>query len=226
MAANFDRVAPVYSILEHVAFADAMQRRRTAFLAELSACRRAIIAGEGTGSFLRAFRSVNPSADVHVIDSSSRMLQRAATRDPARGGGANASRNTRFHHADILNWTQPDADGFDLIVTHFFLDCFTPGDLETVVSTLSGMAVADSRWLVSDFQQPAAGWKAWRAALWIRGLYLFFRWTARLPARRLTDPAPPLKRNGFELARRETACGELLFSELWIRSRSFIRFGH
>jgi hypothetical protein len=48
-------------------------------------------------------------------------------------------------------------------------------------------------------------------------MYVFFRRITRIPARRLTDPAPLLGAAGFVLARRRTLEWGLLRSDLWVR---------
>lgn len=213
MTANFDGVAPYYSALEWIGFGNAMQDCRVAFLHEIGPCRRVLVPGEGVGTFLRAFRETNPSAEVHVIDASIGMLRRAEKSVRATDAHPNGPQ-TFFHHADILKWENPSGDGFDLVATHFFLDCFEPSTLDRVVQHIAAMTRRNARWLISDFQHPATRWKAWRARLWIRALYLFFRATTGLKARHLTSPTPLLERAGFELVNRRESCDDMLYSDL------------
>jgi hypothetical protein len=144
------------------------------------------------------------------------MMQ--AARACLRQGGVEESR-AEFIHADLLDWAAP-AGEFDLIVTHFFLDCFRPEQLERLLPKLSGAAAPASCWLLADFQEPAAGPARWRARAILEIMYLFFGWATALPASQLTPPDPLLAREGFRLGRRRTFDWGLLHSDLWIRGGS------
>jgi ubiquinone/menaquinone biosynthesis C-methylase UbiE len=96
---------------------------------------------------------------------------------------------------------------YDLIVTHFFLDCFDENDLEPLIARLADAAAPGARWLVSEFR--GNGWL-------VRALYLFFRIVTGLRTLRLVDHHPLLQRHGFRLVHREHAWRGLLASELWV----------
>jgi ubiquinone/menaquinone biosynthesis C-methylase UbiE len=121
-----------------------------------------------------------------------------------------------FIHGDALRWRVP-RQTFDLIVTHFFLDCFRPSEIEELVASFAQAARANAVWLLADFQIPAAGLFRMRAQLihWI--MYRFFRIVTALPARRLTPPDPLLRAANFALRERRVSEGGLLHSDLWQR---------
>jgi hypothetical protein len=72
-----------------------------------------------------------------------------------------------------------------------------------------------------DFRVPPAGRRRLAARLLLAGLYGFFGVAARLPARRLTDPAPMLAAEGFALADEVSRLRGLLSARLWGRG-SFV----
>src|SRR3974390_1877768 len=126
---SFDLLAPHYRWMECILAGNKMQSCRTAFLRELSHCQKVLIVGEGNGRFLAACRQYLNSPEITCVDSSSRMLQLARqrlTREQAE------CRNVEFIHADALEW-EPPIGSYDLVVTHFFLDCFQPEQLENLV---------------------------------------------------------------------------------------------
>ncbi len=208
---NCDPLARWYRWLEYAGFGRALERRRTAFLAAMTTARQVLVLGDGDGRFLSAFLQTNRHAEVDTVDSSAAMLtlarQRVSDTDTPR---------VRFHHADATRW-QPPAVSYDLIVTHFFLDCFTNGELRPLVARLSAFAAPGARWVVSEFHQPDAGLAAWHARAWIAGLYAFFRVVTGLRVRRLPDHAATLATAGFRLEREEIARFGLLTSQLWRR---------
>lgn len=210
---NCDSLARWYRTLEYAGFGRALERRRTAFLGQMSTARRVLVLGDGDGRFLAAFLRVNPTAEVDSVDSSAAMLALAHGRVEKAGAA-----RVRFHHADAGRW-QPPADDYDLIVTHFFLDCFTDAELRPLVARLAGHAAPDARWIVSEFRQPARGPAAWHARAWLAGLYAFFRVATGLRVRRLPDHAAALGAVGFRLESETVARFGLLTSQLWRRAR-------
>jgi len=208
---SFDRLAPHYRWMEAVLAGGKLQRCRTAFLDEAKTARRALIVGEGNGRFLSVLLRVNPSVRVLCVDGSARMLERACARLAREGLNVH---QVEFLHADATTWSPPRA-GFDLLVTHFFLDCFRPEQLAEIVGRLSAAAAPDARWLIADFCEPAQGPARWRARSMLALMYWFFRAITGLPARRLTPPDSFLEQHGFQLQSRRRAEWGLLHTDVW-----------
>ncbi|MEO7317421.1 MAG: class I SAM-dependent methyltransferase, partial [Chthoniobacteraceae bacterium] len=198
MLTAFDFIAPHYRWIELLCAGSLLQRCRTAFVGEIAPPRRVLIVGEGNGRFLAELLRRHPTASVTCVDASAAMLRLAGARLAADGLDV---RRVKFIHADLSAWTPPRA-AFDLIATHFFLDCFRADQLAPIVARLAEAAAPGARWLVSDFHEPAAGFAKWRARIIIQSLYFFFRIVARLPARRLTPPDDFLTSQGFTLRER------------------------
>lgn len=211
--ASFDLLAPVYPALERLLAGRRLQRCRTAWIDELADARRLLIAGVGHGPALAPVLRRHPQLRVTCVDASARML--AVARRRARDAGADPGR-VEFIHAALPGW-QPPPGAYDAIATHFFLDCFTPAQLEAVVATLGRAAAPGVRWIVSDFTLPARGPARWRALLVHRLMYAFFRFATRLPASRVTPPDDLLVAHGFQLLRRQVFDWGLLHADLWRR---------
>lgn len=203
---SFDRVAPFYRALERLVFGDQLQQARLAFLEEIERPRRVLIVGEGDGRFLAEFVRRHPQARVDCVDASARMIDFARS----RSGGSEIN----FVHADFSTLSL-EPDHYDLIVTHFFLDCFAGAALREVVQRLAAGATADAVWLLADFRVPEGGWQRSHARFWIRAMYLFFGLVSGLEARRLDDPAPFLRENGFACKRERTSCFGMIQSSVW-----------
>ena len=154
-----------------------------------------------------------PEAAIVAVDSSARMLDAARNRltraglDPAR---------VQFVQANLLEWAPPPA-AFDLIVTHFVLDCFPDDQLAAVVPRLAGAAAPGAQWLLADFQLAPSGPARWRSRCILALLYAFFRVFSRLPASSLGCPNALLEKAGFRLHRRQESEWRLLKSEWWQR---------
>lgn len=195
---NCDRIAPWYRWIEYAGFGRALERRREAFLSNVSDARRVLALGDGDGRALTALLAAAPHACVDYIDISARMLELAR----ARAG----IERVAYRQQDARTALLPETE-YDLIVTHFFLDCFDKTDMEPLIARLSDAANPQARWVISEFR--GNGWL-------VRALYVFFRVATGLRTRRLVDHHPLLKRHGFRLARHEDAWRGLLASELWV----------
>jgi SAM-dependent methyltransferase len=202
---NFDRLAPHYDWMEALTAGQRLQRARLAWLDALDGRRRILSAGEGHGRFAAACAARFPDAELTCLERSPRML--AAGR--ARTGPVH------WQLGDVLTWTPTGR--YDAVVTCFFLDCFPPAMLATVVGRLADCAAKDAVWLVTDFAIPDRGLAHWRARA-VHGLmYAFFRRMTGLPAQRLTPPDGLLRQHGFRLAGRRESNAGLLRADLWRR---------
>ena len=210
---SFDVLAPHYRWMEFVLAGEKLQRCRTAFLAQAAGVERVLILGEGNGRFLAACRQALPMTSVTCVDASARMLGLARGR--LRRRELDASR-IEFVNVDALDWSPP-ANTFDLIVTHFFLDCFAPNELGTLIAKLAQAARPKAMWLLADFQVPSAGLARVRAQVIHRIMYGFFRSATGLSARRLTSPDSFLMAQHFALRERRLSEWGLLRSDWWAR---------
>ncbi len=210
---SFDDIAPWYRTLETIAFGDDLQRARVAWLGAIGTPRRALIIGEGNGRFLCELLRAHPTIEVDCVDSSRRMLELARQRVERRSP-ADASR-VRFVQSDIAFWAAESE--YDLIVTHFLLDCFPGDQIANVVTTLSQSTAADAVWLLADFCIAATGVRRLHSRIWLAIMYRFFRCTAKIEARELVDPSPFLRGAGFALTGQRFFRLAMLKSELWQR---------
>jgi len=208
---SFDVLAPHYRWMELVSAGEKLQRCRTAFLSRVPAAKNILILGEGNGRFLFECRRQFPRAAITVVDASARMIELARKRLARCGVKTD---RIDFIRADALTW-RPPARAFDLIVTHFFLDCFRPDQLELLIPKLALAAAPNAHWLLADFQAAAAGWRRGRSRVILWLMYRFFIALTRLPARTLTAPDFFLEQQGFELREREIYDWELLRSDCW-----------
>ncbi|MBA3650081.1 MAG: class I SAM-dependent methyltransferase [Chthoniobacterales bacterium] len=205
---SFDRVAPLYRALERLVFGDQLQQARLAFLEKIERPRRVLIVGEGDGRFLAECVRRHPRAMIDCVDASARMIDFARS----RSGGPEIN----FIHADFSTLSL-ESDQYDLIVAHFFLDCFAGAALCDVVEKLGRAATHDALWLLSDFRIPDFGWSRLWARFCIRTMYLFFGLVSGLGTQRLEDPSPGLRSAGFERVSQRLTRGGMIKSELWRR---------
>ncbi len=207
--ANFDRVARPYRWLEYMSFGPWLARCRNAQLAHLTGTRHALLLGDGDGRFLARLLAANPTLTADVVDSSHAML----TLLDRRLRKSQVHQRIRLHNADALNWNPTGS--YDLIVSHFFLDCFSPHQLEQLFDSVLPHALPGAQWVVSEFAIPRNPFAAWFAHRIIRWLYRAFGWTTGLRVRALPDYAASLLRRGLMLSQDQSYLAGLLRSQQW-----------
>jgi ubiquinone/menaquinone biosynthesis C-methylase UbiE len=157
----------------------------------------------------------HPGVQVDCVDSSKRMLELARQR--IENELPDRRDQVRFLHQDITTWAPPE-NHYDLVVTHFVLDCFPQAELALVVKNLAAAAKPDADWLLADFRLPDREFTRLRARVWLAAMYQFFRFTARISATELIDATPYLEATGFALARQHLFRNGMLKSDLWRRA--------
>jgi SAM-dependent methyltransferase len=210
--AKFDRLSQVYRWMEYFSFGPYLQQCRNLRINDMVACRRALVYGDGDGRFLAELVRRAPEIRATTVDASNKMLDRLARRLPS---GA----QVRLLHADALECEPagfPDAP-FDLVVSHFFLDCFNEAEIASLVAHVNVAVEKMALWVVSDFAIPRQRPARLLGMLIVRSLYLAFGLLTGLRARRLPDHARVMCEAGWMLEdRRELLLG-LLVSERWRR---------
>ncbi|HEX6497129.1 MAG TPA: class I SAM-dependent methyltransferase [Acidobacteriaceae bacterium] len=210
--AHFGRLAGAYRWMEYLSFGSYLQQCSRLRLREMAGCRRALVYGDGDGRFLAELVRRVPQIQVAAIDASGEMLRRAATRLPDNA-------DVRLVQADALAYTVaalPEAP-FDLIVSHFFLDCFNEEELATLLAGVNAAAKEGAIWVVSDFAIPPKPVARQLGRLIVSGLYLAFGLLTGLRARRLPDHTRVMCEAGWRLEDRRTLLLGLLMSERWRR---------
>jgi SAM-dependent methyltransferase len=209
--ANFDTVARPYRWLEYLTFGPMLERCRFYFLPRLPQRRHALVIGDGDGRFIVRLLLQNPTLRADAVDTSANML-RVLTERCHR---VRVADRLTTHQADALTFVPPP--GCDLVATHFFLDCLTQAQLDTLVSHIAPSLAPGSLWLVSDFQVPAGPMHLPARAL-VRTLYASFRALTRLRTNRLPDHAAALTRAGLTRTSHHPLLGGILFTEVWQKS--------
>jgi cyclopropane fatty-acyl-phospholipid synthase-like methyltransferase len=205
--ARFDRLAQLYFWMEYFSFGPYLQRCRSLRLRELDRRERALVYGDGDGRFLRELAGAARALQITAVDASEAMLRRARLRVPA-----NAS--VRWVQADARQW-EPPRSQFDLIVSHFFLDCFDEEETAGIVNRINAAAADDAIWMISEFAIPRGPVAGRAGRLIVGALYLAFGRMTGLTVRQLPDYAGVLRHAGWQLEDHQELLRGLLVSEVW-----------
>lgn len=219
---NFDPLARAYRWMEYFTFGTILERCRFHFLQECCECRQALILGDGDGRFTARLLATNPVLRADAIDLSPAMLhqlRRRVERAEADCSAVQQPKEARLRAicADVRHFS-PAAAEYDLIVSHFFLDCLTDREVEDLLRNVVRRLGRKSLWVVSEFSVPKAGWRRMAARLLIRWLYFAFRTMTHLQVRQIPDYAAALASYGFRRRQRESFLGGMLSAEIWERT--------
>jgi SAM-dependent methyltransferase len=206
--ANFNHLAHIYRWAEWFTFGPTLSQCRGAFLPAMKSRQSALVIGDGDGRFTARLLQQNSRIVVDALDASEAMLQELKRR---------AAR-----HASRINTLNLDAREFippgphyDLIATHFFLDCLTTDEVARLAARLRQGVTEGALWVVSDFAVPRTRYAQLAARLLVSALYRAFGILTGLRIRQLPEHATALAQSGFRLMQRRERLGGLLASELW-----------
>ncbi len=205
---KFDGVARLYRWMELVTFGPWLERCRCIFLGELAGCRRAAVLGDGDGRFTARLLRANPTIEIDAVDASVAMLHTLL-----HCAGTNAAR-VHTHYADARTW-QPANPPYDLVATHFFLDCLSADEVRSLADRLREALSPSGLWVVSEFAIPEGAFGRWvaRPLVWL--LYRAFALLTGLAVRNLPNHSAALRAAGFTLRQRRSFLRGLLVAELW-----------
>ena len=208
MAVTFDHIARPYRWLEYLSFGPLLEHCRSYRLPQLVNARRALVLGDGDGRFLARLLKENHELEADVVDLSPAMLRLLGQRVAA----AEASERVTLHQTNALDFAP--AGVYDLVVTHFFLDCFDNEELGELVTRIRPHLAREAVWVVSEFAIPS-NLALLPAQIIVGGLYLAFGVLTGLRIRRLPDYASVLTSAGLTLREKRSWLWGLLVSEVW-----------
>lgn len=209
---NFNSIARPYRWLEYLTFGRALENCRNHYLAQLVDRRNALVLGDGDGRFTIKLLGVNQDIKVLAVDISATMLELLRQRCDRIPG---AAARLRTLNANALTFPLEDAQAsYDLVVTHFFLDCLAPPEVDCLITRINPTLPPGALWLISDFRIPA-GIMRLPAKLLIRSLYLAFGMLTGLRTTHLPDYAAALAQAGFTRIAHQHRLLGILTTELW-----------
>jgi len=208
---KFDRLARVYRWMEWFSFGPYLSRCRRAFLPQLHEARRALVLGDGDGRFTAALLRQNTQVRIDAVDASAAML------DGLRRRAAGDVSRLRTEVQDLREWRPKPAACYDLIVTHFFLDCLTTEEVSALAARVAVATAGDAHWVVSEFAIPDDAFGRWLARPVVTMLYRAFGVLTGLRVRRLPDYSKALRSAGFSLQKDRKWLLGLLVAQVWRR---------
>lgn len=186
--AEFDLVAPFYPGLERLVFGTRLDDARQTFLSTILKANQVLSVGEGNGRFLKLLNTRKFAGRIRVVEKSSMMIRLAKNHvDPLEKLDLEFVQND-FRGCQVGN-------GFDCVVTHFFLDLFNPPAQLAVIEKFAELTDEKATWINVDFI-PARTWRG-RMLMWSQ--YSFFRAVSRIETKSCSDELPAALQSGWSL---------------------------
>lgn len=171
---SFDRITPYYDFLARIVFGKSVVEAQEFFLSEIKEGDRVLILGGGTGWILESIFKATKPGEIWYIDSSQKMIEKSKSRkiDPSK-----------VHFIHGTEKEIPMDMMFDVVITNFFLDVFSPKELPRVIKYVAAKMKPQGVWLCTDFVDT----KKWKHKLLVSSMYSFFNVVANLKNNALPD---------------------------------------
>jgi ubiquinone/menaquinone biosynthesis C-methylase UbiE len=169
---NFNIIAPFYDGLCQLVFGQQVKNAQIEALTHVPANSTVLIAGGGTGWILDEISQIYPGGiTITYVDISSKMIEISKKR--------NLSLNkVTFINDSIENVPLPE-QRFNVIITPFFLDCFSQSSFQSIFKKLDSSLKINGLWLNIDFSSAKSSY--WQKML-TKLMYAFFRFTCKIEA--------------------------------------------
>ena len=175
---DFSILSPIYDFLGILAFQGTLHRSQLFLLNELKQSQNALIIGGGTGRFLVDLMKSGKVDKVTYVDISPGMIKKAE------------SKIKKLASSDRVSFICGGLDSipeekFDLICTHYFLDCFPEDQLPEVMAKLNHFLSDNGDWHFTDFYLNESSSFIQRKTVGF--LYWFFRLSCGIKVRKLAN---------------------------------------
>ena len=204
--AQFDLVAPIYPALERLVFGVRLDDARQAFFKEALEADRVLLVGEGNGRFLKSLIARKRTGCICVVEKSRVMIHLAKNR-----AGESGEIGLQFVEADFRLY-RPGQE-FDSVVTHFFLDMFTPASQLAIIEKMTEFVAKGGTWINVDFV-PARTLRG-GILMWLQ--YRFFRVVSRIESKRCFDESEAAAAAGWTVAEAISYLGGLVLAKRYRR---------
>lgn len=196
---DFNRIAPMYDAMAWLVFGGRLLRAERQILPYLSASKKVLSVGGGTGKLLPFLPEY---IELTYVEASSKMISQSKKRS--------CEAKISFVQQDVLQ----HQGAYDTVIAPFFLDCFHHQSLVLVVQHLHTLIQPGGQLLVTDFQPAQKLRQKWLLAL----MHGFFRLTTNLQSKSLIDIDAIIQSHGFELINKTSHHNHAIFSAQYRKS--------
>jgi ubiquinone/menaquinone biosynthesis C-methylase UbiE len=203
MAANYNNTAWFYDRLSRVVYGKALIEAQVYLLQHIQHNSTILIIGGGTGWILEEIARIHPTGlQITYVEVSDQMMALSQKRDIAN------------NHITYINDAIENVNGlsnFDVIITPFLFDNFTPEKLETVFAHMHPLLKNNGLWLNTDFQLTGKWWQN----MLLKSMLLFFKMVCGVESTKLPDFEKLFDLYGYKVVDSKTFFGEFVVSNVY-----------
>ncbi len=196
--AGYSNVAWFYDSLSRAIFGNALVEAQVHLLPLIQSNSNILIVGGGTGWILEEIAKIHPSGlSITYVEVADKMM------------GLSRKRNVANNKVTYI--TQPiqdvtDLPTFDVILTPFLFDNFSPATFDKVFNQLHSLLKPGGTWINTDFQLTG---KWWQYVL-LKTMFGFFRLMAGIASNKLPDIETEFVIRGYTLVDAKSFFGEFI----------------
>lgn len=197
---RFNTIAPYYDRLAKIIFGNAIVKAQADNLDLISANANVLVLGGGTGKWLGELLQINGTCRIWYIEASSIMLAEAV------------KINSGWDRIEFIHGTHEDIPviDFDVVITHFFVDMFSKGQLSLLTEGLIKKMNSGGLWLVADFVNQ----KLWHR-LFLKLMYFCFRVVGAIELKSLVNWDEVIRSKSFLIKKSTTYYGDFIHSNVY-----------
>ena len=208
---GFNTIAPFYNVVSTIGSFNKIHKSQMWLLSKGMKSSKTLIMGGGDGKFLLEAMKQQLSEQYYYIDISDAMIKLAQIKIEKQ---ANISLNSVVFicgsYQDI-----PANEKFDLIITPYFLDCFSENELPLVMTKLHTHLTMKGTWFFTDFNIPEESFRNFIFRNIIQLLYGIFNLFCDLGVNDLPDFNKEFPKYGFTLLHEKYFLNGLLVSRIY-----------
>lgn len=209
MASNYDNSAWFYDSLSRLVYGKALTNAQVYLLQFVPSNSKILIVGGGTGWILEELACIHKSGlEISYVEISAKMMALSKQRNTG---------NNMIHFVNKAAEDMPFTNEFDVVITPFLFDNFTPDTLQKVFVHLHSALKPGGVWLNTDFQLTG---KWWQSAL-LKSMFTFFRVVCNIEASVLPDIEKQFSQNNFTEIAQQTFFGDFIVSGIYKKTEQF-----
>ncbi len=208
---GFNKIAPFYHVVSMIFSLNRIRKSQMWLLSQNMKFSKALIVGGGDGEFLLEAMKKGLSEQYYYIDISDAMIKLAQRKIEKRL--PLSLKSVIFicgSYQDI-----PYNQKFDLIITPYFLDCFSNDELSLVIAKLYAHLTNEGTWFFTDFNIPENKTRSYIFKNIIQLLYRIINVFCDLGVNRLPDFKKEFHKYKFTLLQEQYFLGGLLVSRIY-----------
>lgn len=208
---GFNTIAPFYNVASTIGSFNQIHKSQIWLLSKGMKFSKVLIIGGGDGKFLLEAVKQGLAEQYYYIDISDVMIKLA--KNKIENQSAISLGSVVFicgSYQDI-----PKNETFDLIVTPYFLDCFSPDELTIVIARLYSQLTIKGTWFFADFNVPKDSFRSFIFNNIIQLLYEIFNFFCDWGLNRLPDFNKEFDKYNFTLLDEKYFLGGLLVGRIY-----------